>query len=292
MAEKRMFMRDIFESSVMHVLSADNPEFELEAQRVWEALILSADDFGKGRLIYQNIKTKAFGSAPNRYDKITLEMIENWVKLIAKEKAILIYEVDGTQYYYCTGWEIYQSGKWHKRKSNLPDPPEIPSQISQKSPEKVGEVKESKEKKKEKSKKKTETSEDKALRNELIVFCRKIVPRKCGVATQLKKQIDALLLLITSDQHKVDIEKLYTAEKWKEHVFDILEWARKDVVEQKGTWTGWKKVFQSIPRLREDGCDKFNNMRESYLAETKKEKKSPKKIDDPDKFKKTGKEKL
>ena len=76
MAEKRMIYRDIYESSIMHGLSESNPDYELESQRVFEALILSADDHGRGRLIYQNIRIKAFGSTPNRYIEMTSKLIE------------------------------------------------------------------------------------------------------------------------------------------------------------------------------------------------------------------------
>lgn len=292
MAEKRMITRDIFESSVMHSLSAGNPDFELEAQRVWEALILIADDWGRGRLIYQNIRIKAFCSAPNRYDKVPLELIEKWVKEIEGQKAIQIYEVDGDKYFYLTGWDKYQSGKWHKRNSMLPPPPGFPSRTSKKSPDKAAQVKGSKGKENIKSNvtpKKSVASRDK---KELIKFCREIVPLKCSSPAQINKQVDALEKLTNYDKSKLDPECLYSAEAWKIEVFAVLRFARADT-EGSGKWSGWSKNFQSIPRLREDGCDKYINIRVSYLDRQKRSKGgSGKKIDDPGKFKKTGKTQL
>jgi hypothetical protein len=290
-----MFTRDIFESSIMHGLADKNPEFELEAQRVFEALILSADDHGRGRLILQNIRIKAFGSAPNSYIKVKPDQIEEWVNQIAEQGAIQIYEANGEKYYYLTGWEKYQSGKWHKRNSTLPEPPGFSSQTSKKLPEKVEQEKGSKGKKKEKAKKTSETPEQKALRKECVEFCREVVPKKCGIASQLKSQVDALIKLITSDQDKNDIEKLYSAEEWKERVFAVLRWAREDTADKHEgdeRWDGWDKPFQSIPRLRDDSLDKFIKIEKSYSISEKKKKGKKKKIDDPTKFKETGKAKL
>lgn len=121
MAERRMFARDILKSSVMCKLAELNPEKELEAQRVFEVLILFADDYGRGRVVINAIKAEAFGGTPNTYAKVTNEDIVKWLETIKKEGAIEIYQVGNQQYYQMTGWAHYQRGKWYKKDSNIPD---------------------------------------------------------------------------------------------------------------------------------------------------------------------------
>lgn len=123
MADRRMFDRAIFKSQVMCALSEKNPKMELEAQRIFEILILFADDYGRGRILLSAIKLEAFGTSPNVFAKVGMEDIEKWLKQMAAEEAINIYTVKGNRYYELTGWDFYQSGKWYKRQSNIPLPP-------------------------------------------------------------------------------------------------------------------------------------------------------------------------
>ena len=43
----------------------------------------------------------------------------------------------------------------------------------------------------------------------------------------------------------------------------VLGWMVSDT-EERGNWKGWASVFKSIPRLRENGCQKFINARALY----------------------------
>ena len=135
--------------------------------------------------------------------------------------------------------------------------------------------------------------EEKAFKKELLTFCRKIVPGKCTAPAQMKRQVDSLYKLIRTDQDTIDIERIYSADKWEKEVFAVLEWARADTEPVK-KWDGWSKVFQSIPPLRDDNLDKYKKIRLSYLSDMKRKNKSgaPAKLDDPDKFGPTGKTKL
>lgn len=120
MADRRMFSREILKSSVMVKLGAQTDG--LEAQRVFETLILTADDHGKGRFIPAIIRGEAFISVPETFSKVTPEMIEIWCRQIEAEGALLIYEVGGQSYYKLTGWEKHQRGGWQPANSLLPDP--------------------------------------------------------------------------------------------------------------------------------------------------------------------------
>ena len=136
MAEKRMIRRDIFESSVMVNLAEKNPDLELEAQRIFETLILMADDYGRGRMLPSIIRSKAFVSTANAIGKVSLENVKDWITEIERQGAIEIYEVGDDKYYRMTGWNKYQDGKWYKKDSLLPPSPTE----SRKSIEKTSEV--------------------------------------------------------------------------------------------------------------------------------------------------------
>jgi hypothetical protein len=118
-----MFDRTIYKSSVICNLATSNPEKELESQRVFQTLILIADDYGRGRLIPQVIRMEAFGTSPNVFSEITNEDILKWVEDIQSDGALEVYEVDGQKYYHLTGWSKYQHGKWRPRDSKIPSPP-------------------------------------------------------------------------------------------------------------------------------------------------------------------------
>lgn len=124
MADRRMFNRGLFDSSLMLNLAAANPDHELEAQRIWETLILIADDQGRGKYIPAMIRLKAFGGVPTANGRITIQMVEDWIKQIADDGCIAFWETpDGAKYFVLTKWEIYQSGVWHRGKSKIPEPP-------------------------------------------------------------------------------------------------------------------------------------------------------------------------
>lgn len=125
MANRRMFSREIFQSSVMVKLGCDNPGFGLEAQRIWATLILTADDYGRGKYIPGAIRGAAFGTTPDSFAKVNTEMIEKWTQQIVDEGALILYTIDGDQYFQLTGWNRYQRGDWQRGKSLLPAPPQL-----------------------------------------------------------------------------------------------------------------------------------------------------------------------
>ena len=117
-----MIDRRIYKSKVMCVLADLNPEMELAAQRVFEILILYADDYGRGQVLPSAIRAEAFATTPNVFAKVTNDDIVKWIKQAEKEEAVKIYTQSGQEYYELTGWEFYQRGKWYKKQSNIPQP--------------------------------------------------------------------------------------------------------------------------------------------------------------------------
>jgi len=122
MADRRMLQRDIYESSVMVALGAN--EHGLAAQRVFETLILAADDYGRGKYLPATIRAKAFGTVPDSYATVTPQMIDRWCRQIENEGALCIYRVGNDDYYQLTSWNKYQRGDWQRGKSELPPPPD------------------------------------------------------------------------------------------------------------------------------------------------------------------------
>lgn len=289
MADRRMFTRDIFESSVMHNLGSSFPEYELEAQRVFECLILMVDDHGRGKLILQNIRMKAFVSAPNTFQKVSTELIRKWIEKLEIDGALEIYSIGGQEYYHLTGWDKYQSGKWYKKKSFLPSPPSESSRVSKNCRESVEQEKLSKRKGKEEKKRTSGIPDDSIDRKILIAFCKETVPQKCSSPAQLNKQVDSLDKLIRLDRSKIDVDGNYSAKTWEVEVYEVLRWARADITPRANGFC-WSMNFQSIPRLRENGSDKYINMRAQFLSQKGGKKKI--RMDDPGNYPQTGKTKL
>lgn len=125
MTDRRMVHRNIYESSVCWTLSTKFPKYEgLKAQRVFEALIFLADDYGNGRFIPSMIRNKAFSSLPDVLMDVSDDDIIKWVETIQSvEKAVLIYEVNNQKYFTLTGWQHYQRGNWRPAETNIPFPP-------------------------------------------------------------------------------------------------------------------------------------------------------------------------
>jgi len=125
-SERRMFNRKIFQSSVCVVLADKNEGKELHAQRLWEILILNADDEGRGKLIPVALRADAYGTCPTAYNEITNDDIEKWVKEIVSTGAMVVYSNEvGERYYALTGWDVHQSGDWRRTPSIImPPPPE------------------------------------------------------------------------------------------------------------------------------------------------------------------------
>jgi len=125
-SDRRMFNRKIFQSSVCVVLADKNVGKELHAQRLWEILILNADDEGRGKLIPVALRADAYGTCPTAYNEITNDDIEKWVKEIVSTGAMVIYSNEvGERFFALTGWDVHQSGDWHRWPSLIiPPPPE------------------------------------------------------------------------------------------------------------------------------------------------------------------------
>ncbi len=96
----------------------------------------------------------------------------------------------------------------------------------------------------------------------LIDFVNEILPGNKSDA-QLRKQVDALDKLIRIDREKVCPEM--KPDVWRAEVIAVLRYMRADT-EPRGDFPGWSKVFNSIPRLRANGCEKYQNARGWYLA--------------------------
>ena|SRR3990167_155800 len=123
MANRRMFSREIFSSTVMLNLAAANPAHELAAQRVWEALILLADDHGRLRFDPAIIRMEAFKSTPNTHASVGLDLVSSWLTQLERDGCIAIYEAEGGRYCVLTKWDVHQGGTWRRANSDLPEPP-------------------------------------------------------------------------------------------------------------------------------------------------------------------------
>ena len=282
MADRRMFSREIFQSSVMVRIGYDNGEFGLEAQRIFETLILKADDYGRGRFIPEILRGEAFLSVPNSFTKVTPEMIIEWVGQIEKQGAIRIYEFNGEKYYELTGWNKYQRGDWQRGESLLPGPEQlgncsgtvteqlgnssgtVTEQLGNSDPTvrpKVNKIK----LKKRKEKKRKEKSENFPI---LTDFVKEIFPNLSE--NELNAQVGGLEKLIRIDRERIAPEK--SLSDWQSEVFSILRWMRADSEPRNGFC--WSSVFNSIPPLRVSkngrACNKFINARAQWLkAKTK-----------------------
>ncbi len=96
----------------------------------------------------------------------------------------------------------------------------------------------------------------------LIEFADKIIPGKKSKQA-LRKQVAALDKLIRLDREKITPEM--SPGLWELEVYEVLKAMRADT-EVRGTWKGWSSVFNSIPRLRENNCEKYRNARSWFLS--------------------------
>jgi hypothetical protein len=158
MVEMRLFHRDLLQSSLYYHLGEALPGRELHAQRVFETLILMADDYGRGRWIPADVRTRAFSSAPTAFAEVTLAAIDQWMSLIEREGSAYRYSImrfeglgvpcpsaafrtvayiaDNTEplfkddhaipnvenYFFLPKWFSYQKGQKYRRKSMIPGP--------------------------------------------------------------------------------------------------------------------------------------------------------------------------
>jgi len=265
-----MVSTNIFECSVAYRLGSEYPDFVgIAAQRVFMALILLADDYGNGRYIPANIRVRAFAATPQALDDITDDDIIEWIGIMEEEGAVRIYDIKGQKYYSLTGCDHYQRGNWRPKSSNIPKPPkEVLDTKRDKLPHKSEGTWRNEGKGKEENRK--EEKGNKEYTPELVEFVDELFPKEefAGWSdAQRLKQVDSL-------------EKLTRIDKFpQDEVFAVLRWMRAD-----NFWTG---VFQSIPRLRDDGQKKYRNARGQWQQKTG-HNDARKQHEDDSKFTKTG----
>lgn len=110
MARQRMFYPDMFTSRDFLRL--------MDAEKIlWVALILYADDFGRGSADPLHLKAVAFPVSA-----YSLEDIETMTQHIAATMSLVIYDVDGESYYALANWLKWQRLD-HPSASKLPPPP-------------------------------------------------------------------------------------------------------------------------------------------------------------------------
>ena len=256
MADRRMFSREIFESSTMLKLGRLNGEYAIYAQRIFMTLILKADDYGRGKLIPEVVRKDAFISIPDEVgNKITLDMVNNWITQLTQGERppLIIYGGNDERYYQLTGWDKYQRGGWQRAKSVLPvpvgwadDEQTDGGQVADRGQTGGGQPTKYKDKSKEKVKyKKTKEQPPTAY----VEFINQILPDNKFTDGLMVKQCEALGKLIEA--------------YGETEVFAVLKWGSEDS-EKRGTFPGWKAVFHSIERLRVSGNEKYKNMRSGY----------------------------
>lgn len=95
-----------------HIASLTDFEF-----RLWVGLIVSADDFGRGDARPKVLKGLVFPLV----DEITPKTIANGLAGLRKKGSILLYEVDGRQYFCFPRWEEHQ--RVRNKVQKFPAPP-------------------------------------------------------------------------------------------------------------------------------------------------------------------------
>ncbi|MBU1067003.1 hypothetical protein KKE60_04420 [Patescibacteria group bacterium] len=239
---------------MMVQLGCSNPGFGLEAQRVWETLILRADDYGRGKFLPGVIRAEAFGTVPDVFPTVTDELIISWVLQIEKEGAIQIYEHEGDKFYALTGWNRYQRGDWQRGESQLPEPPQLDNSDGTDA-EQSATVR-TKDKYKSKVKEKSKEKEEREPPPSAYVdFINEIFPDNSFTVGQMLKQCNALGKLI--DKYG------------QEEVCAVLRWGSQDTGKHGDDFPGWKAVFHSVERLIKDGNQKYLNMRGGYQTKEK-----------------------
>ena len=108
-----------------HVKTLDSFDFnELPddfSRLCWLLLPLILDSEGRGIYNMPWLRSKLF---PIR-DDVKLDQLERTFEVFAERKMIIVYEVDGRQYFYIPSWKTYQSGTQKEAASVLPAPPEL-----------------------------------------------------------------------------------------------------------------------------------------------------------------------
>lgn len=108
-----------------HVKTLDSFDFnELPddfSRLCWLLLPLILDSEGRGIFNMPWLRSKLF---PIR-DDVKLDQLTDTFNTFIDRKMIIVYEVDGRQYFYIPTWKTYQSGTKKEAPSVLPVPPEL-----------------------------------------------------------------------------------------------------------------------------------------------------------------------
>lgn len=89
------------------------------AYRVWVALILNADDEGRGPLHVDDVRAKVYAFQP----KVTIAHVERALLEIAEAKLAYFYSIDGKSYYEMHDWDEHQKIQ-HASVSKIPPCPQ------------------------------------------------------------------------------------------------------------------------------------------------------------------------
>lgn len=100
MAKRRMIHDCIWSSE-------DVAELTMRQRLLWVGLITTADDQGRGRAHPGLVRASVFP-----FDVITQDEIGEDLAAIEVAGMVLLYEVDGSDYYQITNWWEYQSPQW------------------------------------------------------------------------------------------------------------------------------------------------------------------------------------
>jgi hypothetical protein len=100
---------------------------------VWLLLPLIVDSEGRGISNIAWIRSKMF---PMR-EEVALEQIGNAFHWLISRNMVIIYEVEGNQYFHIPKFKTYQSGTAKEGKSYIPAPPEVLGNNSVGTPEKL-----------------------------------------------------------------------------------------------------------------------------------------------------------
>jgi hypothetical protein len=122
MARERMIYPEMLDSESYQSLTSDG-------KVLWLAIILMADDWGRGKVCELSIKGRVFP----RNNKVSPKMVGELLKQFEKLEFINTADFGLSRYYYVKNWDKYQHLKY-RRDSKIPAFPRNLPDISPKSP--------------------------------------------------------------------------------------------------------------------------------------------------------------
>lgn len=127
MSEKKLISTKILECSTFFEAAYEfkDPIDVMVCHRILFALLLKADDYGRGKVILPVIKADALLSVPQIFATYPDEKIRKFLKFYEKKGVIVIYQTenDSGEYYAFKKWKDYQSSFYRPKKSVIPAPP-------------------------------------------------------------------------------------------------------------------------------------------------------------------------